>query len=170
MDIDQSIQESLAGFETLWRRVSGAEQPKNQAEEAKSAPRLREEQTMETFIQAELCAAAFDKALARMLQGKERAVLLAQAEDAGRRAGRLRAEYFICTGTSYTAENIRQPIPGKLAALRAALLREERLMQDYTQAAGQTAAPVLQTLYTAHANGSAAHAQALRNLLTRAFR
>ncbi|MCD8088768.1 MAG: hypothetical protein LUE22_09370 [Oscillospiraceae bacterium] len=170
MDIDQSIQESLAGFETLWQRVRGTERPDKQVKESAPIPRFREERAMETFIQAELRAAAFDKALARMFQSKGRAVLLAQAEDAGRRARRLRAEYFIQTGVSYTPGKNCPPVGDKLAALRAALLREERLTQDYTQAAGQTAAPVLQALYADLANGSAAHAQALRNLLILAFR
>ncbi|MCC8357169.1 MAG: hypothetical protein LJU34_04880, partial [Oscillospiraceae bacterium] len=151
MDIDESIRESLAGFAAVWQRVAGAERPAGQAEETAPIPRFREEQAMESFIQAELCAAAFDKALARMFQSKGRAVLLAQAEDAMRRARRLRAEYFIRTGVTYTPENHGPSVGGKLASLREAMLREARLAQDYTQAAAQTTAPETQTLYTEYA-------------------
>lgn len=169
MDTDQSIQESLAGFDALWRRVRGADRPRDTTAEEAPAPGFQEEQTLQAFIREELCAAAFDSALARMLQGSGRTVLLAQAGEAKRRARRLQAEYFILTGLSCAPGNGGRPVSGKLASLRDAMLREERLSRRYARAAALTAVPGVQPLYTDYAAASAAHAQALRGLLIDAF-
>ncbi|MCD7845771.1 MAG: hypothetical protein LUG57_07980, partial [Oscillospiraceae bacterium] len=151
MDIDQSIQESLAGFETLWRRVTGRERAVQRQGTETPAPRFREEETLQALIREEQWAAAWNAAFARQFQGGGRAVLLAQAREARSRAGRLRGEYFICTGLSCAPKAACPPVSGRMTALRTAMLRQERLAQDYAQAAAQTAVPALRALYQDYA-------------------
>lgn len=158
-EYDQETLACLAGFEALWQRVSGKTPEKHIAEEDRLPGLIREE----------CCLAAFYTALARMFQNPGRAQLMSQAADAKRRSRRLRAEYFILTGLTCDAPRDCPGTGGKLASLRAALEKEQRLTEAYAEAADKAACPMLKEVYRCFAQETAAHAQANRALLLDCF-
>lgn len=165
--MDETIKESLAGFEGLWARVAGQGQNSRRGETP--APAFSEEEALRGFISAEQCAAAFDSALARMFQGGGRAALLSHAAGAKRRARRLAAEYFIRTGVTCAPAGGCSQVGGKLASLRDAMLRERRSAADYARAAVRTASPELAALYRSYAAEAETNARETRALLVDSF-
>lgn len=155
--VNESILKSLAGFDSVWRRVTGED------------TLFSEEETLKGFIRDELGAAAFYTSLARMFQGTGRTLLLSHAGDAKRHVRRLRAEYFIRTGLSYAPSDGGRGVGGKLASLRQALERENSLALAYEKAAAQTASPELREVYEAFSADAKAHAQSNRALLIDSF-
>lgn len=141
IEISDSTRKIMDSFDELWARVS-AKPPQ---------AIFDEDETLREFIRSELCTASFDSALARMLQNPGRATLSAHANAAKLRARRLRGEYFIRSGVSYTPKEPCRGVTGKLASLRMALERDIALAKSYASAAEQTAQPELGQLYTAFA-------------------
>lgn len=158
-EYDQETLACLAGFETLWQRVSGRKPEKH----------VTEEDRLPGFIREECCLAAFYTALARMFQNPGRAQLMSQAADAKRRSRRLRAEYFILTGLTCDVPRDCPGTGGKLASLRSALETEYRLAEAYTEASETTSCPILKELYQCFAQDSNLCAQANRALLLDCF-
>ncbi len=158
-DYDPNTLACLAGFDTLWRRVSDTPPRGSESEEDRLLGFLREE----------CCAAAFYTALSRMFQNPGRTQLMNRATEAKRRARRLRAEYFIRTGLSCEAPRDCPGTGGKLASLRTALKTEYRLAEAYAQAAEKSSCPIQRELYQCYARESAAQAQTNRALLLDCF-
>lgn len=161
-EITESARQSMAGFEGVWTRVTGGAG-------GTASPAVCEEDALQNFIKSELCACAFDGALARMFQAPGRVVLLNHASGAKLRARRLKAEYFIRTGVSYTPMDSCQPVTGKLASLRTALERDMAAGQAYTAAAEKTSVPELRELYLCFAKETEAAARETRNLILECF-
>ena len=159
IEISDSTRKIMEGFDALWERVS-----------AKPSQALfDEDETLREFIKSELCTASFDSALARMLQNPGRAAFSAHASAAKLRARRLRGEYFIRTGVSYTPKEPCQGVTGKLASLRMALERDIGMAKSYAAAAEKTALPELGQLYTAFAAERKNAAKETRSLILDSF-
>ena len=162
--MDESfIKESLTGFDAVWKRVTGGHETADKAEV------YSEEDILKELIQDENCAAQYASSLARMFQGDGRAVLLRHAADAKRHSRRLRAEYFIRTGVSYSQENNCQGVSGKLSSLRQALLQAGLRAEKYDFAAEHTSSLELRQAYQAFAADTRRCAQETRALLIESF-
>lgn len=162
---DALIQESLAGFDSVWQRVArrgdGPETPNTPV----GAKTYSQEDALLGFIHEETCAAASASSLARMFQGDGRAVLQRQAVAAQRHLRRLRAEYFILTGVTCGANEDCRSTNGKLASLRSFYLQACELAERYTQAAEKAGDEALQGIFLAFAEDEHRHAQEARSLL-----
>lgn len=154
---NQEIEDVLSDFENVWQRVSAAN------------PVAPEEQTLREFIDDETCDTAYYSSLSRMFQGPDRAMLLSHAADEKNHARRLRAEYFIRTGESYTPGGVCEPITGKMASLRTSLQHEQAGAAAYRNAAEQTTDPELRELYLRHAADEDRHALENRTMILNNF-
>ncbi len=155
----ESTRKALEGFDALWERVSG-----------KTARTVfDEDDALRDFIKREQCAAAFDSSLSRMFPQAGRSALLGRASGAKLRARRLRAEYFIRSGISYTPADCCQPVAGKLASLRTAMERDAALALAYNAAAEKTAMPELRKLYQDFARETENAARETRALIVDCF-
>lgn len=164
--MDSEIMESLSGFDALWQRVTGREEPERTAPAERTYPLA---DALLGLIHAEACAAARAAALARLTQGESRAALTRQGADARRHLRRLRAEYYILTGvTAGTAGDCR-PVTGRLSALRDAFLQAGQLAEQYRQAAGLADCPELGRALEDFAAEEQLHARQLRALLVENF-
>lgn len=162
--MDDMIQQSLEGFDSLWRRVSCPEDAPPRA-----AGMLSQEDALLGLIHDETCAAASAEVLARMFQGAARTTLLRHAAEARRHLRRLRAEYFIATGVpGGTNEDCRAP-GGRLSALRSALLQAGDMADRYAAAAERTDCPALGEALAAFAADERRRAGELRSLVIGSF-
>lgn len=158
-EYDRETMDCLAGFESLWQRVTQRTAPVS----------FSEDETLQRIIRQELCAARGYAALARMFQNHSRTLLTAHGADAKRRARRLQAEYFIRTGLRCEgAADCVHPAE-KLASLRHLYQREQELASAYETAAIQTQCPVLRELYTRFSSETGDRAKTLRALLLDCF-
>ena len=158
-DYDRETIACLAGFESLWQRVT----------EKTSPSVFSEEKALQRFICQELCTAQNYAVLARMFQSHSRTLLAAHCTDAKRRARRLQAEYFIRTGLRCERpQNCEYPAE-RLASLRNLLQSEQELSDGYRRAALNTQCPILKELYTRFSAETAERAKAIRALLLNCF-
>ncbi len=162
---DNRIKDSLAGFNAVWRRVTGTEEARPDGR----TPLYDEEDALARFIRDELCAASHTASLARMFQGSRRAVLLRHAAEASRHARHLRAEYFIRTGAMPEPGGGCRRANGKLASLRAILLQDRRMADGYENAAYAAGSAELRQLYQTFAADARRQAQEIRILLIESF-
>lgn len=156
---DRETLQCLAGFESLWQRVTERTAPAS----------FPEDETLMHIIRQELCAARGYAALARMFQNRSRTLLSAHGADARRRARRLQAEYFIRTGLRCDGAADRGHHTEKLASLRHLFQREQELSAAYERASMQTRCPVLRELYTRFSAETGDRSKALRALLLDCF-
>lgn len=156
---DRETLACLAGFESLWQRVTIGAEP---------AP-ISEEDTLQRFIRQELCAARSYAALSRMFQNHRRTLLAAHCSDTKRRARRLQAEFFIRTGLRCESTAPCAAPKEKLATLRHMLQSEQELSEGYAGAAARTQCPVLRELYSRFSLETAERAKAIRALLLDCF-
>ena len=166
---DSLIQESLAGFDSVWQRVAR----RSDGSEAEGIPAgtktYSQEDVLLCFIHEETCIAANASSLARMFQGDGRAVLQRQATVAQRHLRRLRAEYFILTGVKSGANEDCRTVNGKLASLRDLYLQACDLAARYTHAAEKAEDEALQGIFLAFAEDERHSAQETRSLLIDSF-
>ena len=139
--INESMRETLSGFDGVWKRVSVETQPKA----SESGGRL------EDIIRSLSEAARFDRALARRTGGACRSVMLRSASEAARMACRLRAEDFIASGKKYCEEVAEPEIRCPIDALRTSMRRDIRAVELLDSAAGRSDDPCLSRLYRSHA-------------------
>lgn len=165
--MDEMINESLAGFDSVWQRVTG----KNdcEAENCPAAGTYSEEDTLLGLIHDETCAAFQSTALARMFQGDGRATLMRHANQAKRHLRRLRAEYFIATGITGGSNEDCRAVNGKLASLRSLFLQAGELAERYEKAADQTESEALREVFLTFAADERHRAQEIRALLIESF-
>lgn len=158
-DYDRETLACLAGFESLWQRVT----------EKTSPSAFSEEKALQRFICQELCTARNYAALARMFQNHSRTLLTAHCTDAKRRARRLQAEYFIRTGLRCELpQNCEHPAE-RLASLRNLLQSEQELSDGYRKTALSTQCPILEDLYNRFSAETAERAKTIRALLLNCF-
>ncbi len=141
---DELLRESLAGFDALWRRVTGQEEDRPDDNTPEDGRPL--EGALPRLISEEACAAAQTAALARLYQGESRSLLTRLSAEARRHLRRLRAEYYILTGADAGTAADCRPAGGKLASLRQIYLRAERLALLYERAAGLADGPARDAL------------------------
>lgn len=156
---DQNTLECLAGFDTLWQRVTERTAPTS----------FSEDETLLHLIWQELCTARGYMTLARMFQNHSRTLLTAHGADARRRARRLQAEYFIRTGLRCDSGTDCCHPTEKLASLRHQFQQEQELSAAYGRSAAQTRCPVLRELYTRFSAETGDRAKVLRSLLLDCF-
>ena len=165
--MDESIRESLAGFDAVWQRVAGLDSTPERTPDRQRADPL--EDHLAHFIHEETCAAVWAAALARLFGGEARTVLLRQAADARRHLKRLRAEYFIAAGVPAGGNQDCRDISGKLASLRTVYLQARDRAADYEEQAERAPSPELREMFAAFAGDEARHAREARRLILASF-
>lgn len=158
-EYDRETIACLAGFESLWQRVT----------EKMPTSVFSEEKALQRFICQELCTARNYAALSRMFQSHSRMLLSTHCNDAKRRARRLQAEYFIRTGLRCEAPQSCGHPAERLASLRNLLQSEQELSDEYGKAALNTQCPILEELYTRFSAETAERTKAIRALLLNCF-
>ena len=166
--MEELISESMAGFDSLWQRVTGQEEPAPAARPPQTAAG-KEEDALLLLIHDEICAGAWSAALARLFQGEGRAVLARHAADAKRHLRRLRAEHYILTGVDTGGNQDCRAIAGRPALLRAAFLQAEEMAGRYAQLAESAAGGELREVCAAFAEEERRRARELRALLVESF-
>ena len=161
--MDEMINESLAGFDSVWQRVTAKHDCP--LESCPAAGTYSEEDTLLGLIHDETCAAVQSTALARMFQSDGRAMLTGHANQAKRHLKRLRAEYFIATGITGGSNEDCRAVNGKLASLRSLFLQAGDLAERYEKAAEQTESETLREVFLTFAADAHHRAQELRALL-----
>jgi hypothetical protein len=135
---NESLRQSLAGFDGVWQRVTAG------------AARFSPQETLEGLLPSVNALAGQYAALARRVPAGERSGLLAQGQAYQRLKKRLQGEYFIVTGRTYALPPVEPLPPERKAALRHLLLQEQSLAKTGTtaaQAAGDSPlVPLLDTL------------------------
>lgn len=158
--MDENFSRTMEDFASVWLRVCGKEPP--------STPAVDEESALHVFIRDACCDASFYTALARMFSSAGRSTLLSHAQECKTRCRLLRAEYFIRSGEMASAKDNCPLVGGKLASLRAVMLRESEQTAAFLRAA-QTADEPLRSLYTRFAEEAERRAQTNRTLLLDCF-
>lgn len=151
---DPAIQRCLAGFGSLWSRVTGGAPPDHMSAEEDLRHLIAQEQQLATGY----------RPLTRCFSGCSCAL-----SDSRRRAKRLQAEYFIHTGERYSADVEPRPATDRLTALREQYQNETSLSIAYENAKDRTHSPELETLYQVFASQTRERARALRALLLSCF-
>lgn len=165
--MDSQIMESISGFDALWQRVTGREEPERRGDTAESTYTLAD--ALRRLIREQACAAAGAAALARLMQGEGRAVLARQAAEGRRQLRRLQAEHYILTGVSASPTGDCPTTAGRLSSLREAFLRAGRLAQLYGQAAHLADSAELAQTLEGFAAAEQGRARQLRALLVENF-
>ncbi len=155
--MNDSLQETITGFDAVWRRVKGGA----------AAP--SEDESLCLLIRGEQCSAVYDACLARMFQGTARSLLQTHANNASARARRLGAEYFIRTGLCSTPEEECHPCGRRLIALRTAMEKDSAAAEAYRAAARDTSCAELEAIYQRFAEARCAAAQDKRGIILRCF-
>lgn len=164
--MDSEILESLAGFDALWQRVTGREEPERSAP-AQTTYAL--ERALRRLMEEEACAAREAAALAGVSRSAARGTLARQAGDAKRRLRRLRAEYYILTGTAAPGGGDCPAASNGLERLRAAFLQAGRMAEQYRQAARLADGGELSQTLDGFAEEQTVRARQLRALLVERF-
>lgn len=151
---DPGIQECLAGFGSLWSRVTGSTPPDY----------VPAEEDLKHLITQEQQLAAGYRPLTRCFSGCSCALA-----DSRRREKRLQAEYFIHTGERYSSGVEPRPATDRLTALRKQYQNETSLSAAYEIAKERTQCPELESLYQVFASQTRERAKALRALLLSCF-
>ncbi len=167
--MDETIRESLAGFDAVWQRVTGGAGDPALGPPPRPADTYSLEDTLLGFIHDETCSAVWAAALARLLPTDGRAVLQHIAAGARRHLRRLRAEHFIVTGVTGGGNEDCRSITGKLASLRALYLQADKMAGAYERACEQTPDPDLREAFAAFAADERRFAQQIRALLIESF-
>ena len=161
--MDDMLTESLAGFDAVWRRVTGrGDMPGDDAPLALT-------EALRALMGGEACAAATASSLARAFRGDDRAALLRHAAEARRHLRRLRAEYFIATGSGGVPMGDCPPSAGALNGLRALLLQAEDMAARYERAAERADSGELRQTLAAFAEDERRRARETRALLIGRF-
>lgn len=165
--MDESILESLEGFDAVWQRVTGRDTAPDRAPDPPE--RDGTAAVLARFIQEETCAAIWAAALARHFGGEARSLLLRQAADARRHLKRLRAEHFIAAGAEPEWRPNCRALSGKLASLRSLHLLARDRAAAYGREAERTVAPELREMFAAFAGDEARHVRESRQLIIACF-
>lgn len=160
---DRETLACMAGFNTLWQRVT------QNTPQSNCQPPHAEDDELHRLVCREFCTAKGYAALTRMFPSRSRAVLLAHGNDAKRRARRLHGEYFIRTGQRCRCEDDCRIPKEKLPSLRSLLRQEQELSDNYRAAAERTHCPILKELYNRFSAETAERAGTLRALLLDCF-
>jgi hypothetical protein len=135
---NESLRQSLAGFDGVWQRVTAG------------AARFSPQETLEDLLPRVNALAGQYAALARRVSAGARSGLLAQGRAYQALGKRLQGEYFIAAGRTYALPPVEPLPPERKAALRHLLLQEQSLAKTGTtaaQAAGDSPlVPLLDTL------------------------
>lgn len=153
--MDETFSHTMENFASVWQRVAGLAPPD-------------EEKNLRGFIRDAYCDAMFYTSLSRMFPSAARSALLGHAQECKTRCRLLRAEYFIRSGEMANFKDSCPLVGGKLASLRAVMLREIEQTANF-RAAAQTAGEPLRSLYTRFAEEAERRAQTDRALLADCF-
>lgn len=158
--MDEKFSHTMEDFASVWLRVSGREPPV-------AAP-PDEEKSLRGFICEAYCDTMFYTSLSRMFPSAARGTLLGHAQECKTRCRLLRAEYFIRSGEMANFKDNCPLVGGKLASLRAVMLREGEQAAAY-RCAAQTADEPLRSLYARFAEEAERRALTDRALLADCF-
>ena len=159
--MDDTIKESLDGFEALWRRVRCPGEP--------SAHAHSPEEALLDLVRREASAAAYTAALAGTFRGDSRALLQRHAAQARAHLRRLRAEYFIATGVAAGVKEDRRAPDARLTALRTVLLQARDMAEAYERAADLTDCPELREVFQTFAQDERNRFREIRALVVGSF-
>lgn len=158
--MDEKFSHTMEDFASVWQRVAGLAPPVTSPPDGDKALR--------GFIREAYCDAMFYTSLSRMFPSAARSALLGHAQECKTRCRLLRAEYFIRSGEMANFKDNCPLVGGKLASLRAVMLREGEQAAAFGKAA-QTADEPLRSLYSRFAEEAERRALTDRALLADCF-
>ena len=162
----ENTREVLAGFDGVWKRVSGRMPPPPPP----PPPPKEDCPTLTRLIEDAGRIAVFDRALAAKSRGRARALLLDRAGQCRRAARRLSAELFLRCGERPRPEPAPK-LPGDpMSALRASIQADEASALSFEAAAERERDGELAAFLRDFAARSRASAAGKRNLLLRSYR
>jgi rubrerythrin len=159
--MDEGMITGLQNFDRVWSRVTGAA-------EAPTAPPDDDAEVLRGFIAGEAHDAAYYSSLARRTRSASRTLATMAADERGHKRD-LQVEYFLLTGDSYTVEPSCPAVSTILNSMRTAYINELEGARGYLAAAEATKSDRLRELYRLNASDEAEHAEALRNMISRAI-
>ena len=160
--MDEEWKRALSGFDAVWQRVSPRESGLIPAE-----PKQSGEGQLRDFLAAEAARTAYYSAVARTADGRCAEMLRSLSADCGKCTQKLKTEYFLLTGETWTAAPKRLQTDGLLGYLRRAYLTEEAAARHYGEAAAETENETLRTLYAELAECCTRRRESVRALVCR---
>lgn len=168
----ENIRQILAGFDSVWRRVSdGAPSGMPRGALCAIPPESAETQTpLRRLAEAAAAAHSRNRALAQRLRGSAGASLLSRAAQMREACARLSAELFLRCGERLPPLSPPRLPEDTLEALREGMLLDREFAAQLEAASESEADPALRPLLLEYACRSRAAASEKRELILRRFR